>query len=268
MNFELPFLPERPVKPRSSGLTMVMDKGLSVREAEDLIDSAGHLIDVVKFGFGTSYLTPRLEEKIKLYKEANIKTYLGGTLLEVFLIRGMFDDYRKLIDRLGVDTAEVSDGCHPLPHDEKCEYIRQLAQQVTVLSEVGSKMEDSYASPEKWAADMRAELDAGSWKVIAEARESGTIGIYNSSGKAHTELIDTILRKVNGDDIIWEAPKKPQQVWFIQYLGANVNLGNIGPADVIPCETLRLGLRGDTFFTFLPDEITQNENANLISGKS
>ncbi|MES2836919.1 MAG: phosphosulfolactate synthase [Bacteroidota bacterium] len=254
MNFELPHIPERPAKPRNNGLTMVMDKGLSLREAENLISASGHLIDLIKLGFGTSYMTPNLKEKIKFYRDNNCKVYLGGTLLEAFAIRGKFDDYRKLISDLGVDTAEVSDGSIEMNHDLKCKYINTLAKDFTVLSEVGSKEEGIIIHPSKWITMMKSELEAGSWKVIAEARESGNVGIYHRDGKTHTMLIDKIIAKIPVENIMWEAPQKGQQVWFIKQFGANVNVGNIAPNDVIPLETLRLGLRGDTFFQFLPAE--------------
>ena len=236
---------------------MVMDKGLSVRQTEDFISASGHLVDFVKFGFGTSYITPDLEIKLKLYREANIMTYLGGTLFEAFIIRGMFDDYMKLLDKLKIEVAEVSDGSIVIPHDNKCEYIRALSKNFRVLSEVGSKEEGIIIHPAKWISMMKKEMEAGSWKVIAEARESGTVGIYRANGSAHTMLVNKILAKVPKDSILWEAPHKSQQTWFIKLLGNNVNLGNIGPEDVIPLETLRLGLRGDTFFSFLPKEMNK-----------
>lgn len=252
MNFELPHIPKRSDKPRKKGLTMMMDKGLSVRQVEDFLEANDHITDFVKLGFGTSFITKQLEQKIKLYKEANIKPYLGGTLFEAFIIRNMFTDYIKLLEKLKIETAEVSDGSIILEHDKKCEYISKLAKKFTVLSEVGSKEEGFVIRPAMWTSMMKTELQAGSFKVIAEARESGTVGIYRASGHAHTLLINKILSTINKDDILWEAPQKSQQVWFIKLLGADVNLGNIGYDDVIPLETLRLGLRGDTFFTFLP----------------
>jgi phosphosulfolactate synthase len=255
MNFNLPHIPERAVKPREKGITMMMDKGLSLNEAENFISSSGHLTDLVKLGFGTSYISNNLAEKIKLYQKANIKVYLGGTLFEAFIVRNMFDDYRKLLDKLKLDTAEVSDGSLEMNHDKKCEYINTLSKQVTVLSEVGSKEEGIIIHPAKWIKMMTKELEAGSWKVIAEARESGNVGIYHRDGKAHTMLIDKIMSRVPAEKIMWESPQKPQQVWFIKLLGANVNLGNIAPNDVISLETLRLGLRGDTFFHFLPKDL-------------
>ncbi len=255
MNFAITHIPSRSTKPREEGVTMVMDKGLSMRQAEDLIESSGHLVDLIKLGFGTSLVTPRLKEKVKLYQGSGIRVYLGGTLFEAFVARGQLKDYRKLVDQLGLDMVEVSDGSINMPPKEKCKYITDLAKHFTVLSEVGSKESGILISPAKWVSMMRTELDAGSWKVIAEARESGTVGIYRPSGHAHTALVNRILAKVAAKDILWEAPQKSQQVWFIKQLGANVNLGNIAPEEVIPLETLRLGLRGDTFFQYLPEEV-------------
>jgi phosphosulfolactate synthase len=255
MNYELKNIPPRPVKPRDNGLTMVMDKGLGLKEAELFIDSSAHLTDVIKLGFGTSYISNNLKEKIKLYKQAGLKVYVGGTLFEAFIVRNMFDDYQKLIDDLGLNMAEVSDGSLEINHDKKCEYIQKLSKQVTVVSEVGSKEEGIIIHPNKWTTMMRKELEAGSWKVIAEARESGNVGIYHTNGKTHTILIDKIIAKIKLENIIWEAPIKSQQTWFIKQFGSNVNLGNIGVQDVVALETLRLGLRGDTFFQFLPKEL-------------
>jgi phosphosulfolactate synthase len=253
-NIHLPLMPERTKKPRTSGVVMVMDKGLSIREAEDFISVSSDLTDFVKLGFGTSVVTPNVKEKIKLYQEANIKVYLGGTLFEAFLIRNMEDEYLRFIDGLGIDTVEISDGSMRIDHAKKCEVIRNFSKNYTVLSEVGAKEAGILIAPARWIEMMETELAAGAFKVIAEARESGTVGIYRPSGKAHTVLINMILSKINIDQILWEAPLKSQQAWFINHFGANVNLGNIAPNDIIPLETLRLGLRGDTFFRFLPDE--------------
>jgi len=248
----LPFLPDRTTKPRQNGIAMVMDKGLSVREAEDFIESAGHLADFVKLGFGTSFVGNKVREKVKAYQKANIKVYAGGTLFEAFVVRGLFDDYLRYIDQLGLDSVEVSDGSMIMEHDIKCEYIHTLSKKYTVLSEVGSKESGIIIAPGRWIQMMQKELQAGAFKVIGEARESGNVGIYRTTGKAHVALINKILAKVQADKLLWEAPLKPQQVWFIKHFGANVNLGNIAPAELIPLETLRLGLRGDTFFSFLP----------------
>lgn len=252
-NFNLPHLPARTISPRKDGVTMVMDKGISLRHAEDMLSTSADYIDFVKLGFGTSLISKNVKEKVKLYREAGIKVYVGGTLFEAFVIRDKFDDYRKYITDLGCDAAEVSDGSIELDHDKKCEYISTLAKDFTVLSEVGSKEEGVIIHPARWIKMMQSELQAGAFKVIAEARESGTVGIFHKNGSAHTMLISRIVNKVKLENIIWETPQKSQQVYFLKLFGANVNVGNIGVDDVIPLETLRLGLRGDTFFTFLPE---------------
>jgi phosphosulfolactate synthase len=253
-NIHLPLMPERTKKPRTNGVAMVMDKGLSLREAEDFISVASDLTDFVKLGFGTSVVTPGVKDKIKLYQSANIKVYLGGTLFEAFVIRNMEKEYRRFIDGLGIDTIEISDGSMKIEHAKKCAFIHDLAKDYTVLSEVGAKEAGILIAPARWIEMMEKELEAGAFQVIAEARESGTSGIYRPSGKAHTVLINMILSKVPIEKILWEAPLKSQQAWFINHFGENVNLGNIAPNEVIPLETLRLGLRGDTFFRFLPDD--------------
>ena len=254
MNFELPFIPERPTKPRNSGLTMMMDKGLSLRETENFIEANKEITDIVKFGFGTAYVTNNLEEKIALYRQNGIRPYFGGTLFEAFYARNKFEDYLRLIDKYQLDLVEISDGSIIIAHDEKCKLIRRMSKDRTVLSEVGSKDSGILISPNRWIKMMTTELQAGSWKVIAEGRESGNVGVFRPNGSAHTMLINMITAKVNPEDILWEAPQKNQQVWFVKLFGANVNLGNIAPNEIIPLECLRLGLRGDTFFDFLPKD--------------
>lgn len=251
MNYNLKNIPERSLKPRASGITMIMDKGLSVRQIEDFLEVAEPHTDIVKLGWATSFVTPKLQNKLDAYRSAGIPTYFGGTLFEAFIVRGQFEDYRRLLDTYKMEYAEVSDGSITIPHEEKCDYIRQLSQQVTVISEVGSKDVEKIFAPYKWIQLIKAEMEAGSWKVIAEARESGNVGIYRDSGEVRQGLVDEILTQIKEETIIWEAPQKAQQVWFIKLLGANVNLGNIAPAEVIPVETLRIGLRSDTFDHFL-----------------
>jgi len=251
MNYSLNNIPERTQKPREKGITMVMDKGLSLREVENFLDVAGPHTDIVKLGWSTSFVTPNLKEKLKIYRDAGMPTYFGGTLFEAFVIRKQFDDYRRVLDEYQMEYAEISDGSIDIPHQEKCEYIRKLSEQVTVISEVGSKDAEKIFAPYKWIALMKAEIEAGSWKIIAEAREGGNVGIYRDSGEVRQGLVDEILTQVPEGTIIWEAPQKNQQVWFIKLIGANVNLGNIAPTEVIPLETIRLGLRGDTFDFFL-----------------
>lgn len=261
MNYTLKNLPERTTKPRQVGFTMAMDKGLSVREAEDLVSISSDHIDIIKLGWATSYVTPVLKEKLKVYKEAGIPCYFGGTLFEAFIIRDQFDDYRKILDRYGMSFAEVSDGSIELDHDKKLDYISKLSEQVTVLSEVGSKDAEKIIPPYLWIDLMQKELDAGAWKVIGESRESGNVGLFRATGEVRSGLVQEILTKIPFEKIIWEAPQKAQQVWFIKLLGANVNLGNIAPNEVIPLETLRLGLRGDTFLHFLGLEQKRSNNA-------
>ncbi len=249
--FNLTNIPQRTTKPRESGLTMVMDKGLSCREAEDFLEVSADKTDILKLGFGTSAVTPTLQRKIDIYKEANIPIYFGGTLFEAYVIRGQFEDYKRLLDKFKMTHAEVSDGSIEISEEEKCGYIRSLAKDFTVLSEVGSKDAEKIIPPYKWIAMMKAEIEAGAWKVIAEARESGTVGIFRNTGEVRSGLIEEILQHIPLDTILWEAPIKTQQVWFMKLYGHNVNLGNIAPNEVIPLETLRLGLRGDTFDQWL-----------------
>jgi phosphosulfolactate synthase len=253
----LPFMPERPLKPRNSGITMVMDKGLSIREAEDFMSVGSEYTDYVKLGFGTSLITPGFEKKISVYKKAGTIPYFGGTLFEAFIIRNMFREFVEFLDKHEIDLVEVSDGSYDIDHDKKLEYISKLAKRGTVISEVGSKKKEVVYTPDEWVALMKSELAAGSVKVIAEARESGTTGIYNEDGSINNQIICAISDHVKLENVLWEAPLKSQQAWFIKVFGANVNLGNIAPHEIIPLESLRLGLRGDTFFQFLPEEMKQ-----------
>lgn len=262
MNFTLPHIPARTEKPRKTGVLMVMDKGMSIGETENMIEASGNLIDFCKLGFGTSAITNNLETKIKILKQANIKPYLGGTLFEAFVVREMIDDYFKLIDKYGIETIEISDGSILMDHDVKCGYIQKYSANYTVLSEVGTKEAGIITAPNKWISMMETELKAGSSFVIAEARESGNVGIYRPSGVPHIALVSKITAKIPNDKILWEAPLKSQQTWFIKELGSNVNLGNVAPHEVIALETLRLGLRGDTFFTFLPEEFKKKQIPN------
>ncbi len=254
MNYTLTQIPERTAKPRQSGLTMVMDKGLSLRQVDDFLDTSAGYVDIVKLGWATSFVTPKLKEKLLIYKSAGVPVYFGGTLFEAFVVRNQFDDYRKLLDTFDLQYAEVSDGSLDMKQDDKLNFIRTLATQVTVLSEVGSKDEAKIIPPYKWIQQMNAELNAGAWKVIGEAREGGTVGLFRSSGEVRQGLVEEILTQVPSEKILWEAPQKEQQVWFVKLLGANVNVGNISPSEVIGLETIRLGLRGDTFSHFLNNQ--------------
>ena len=251
----LNLLPERTNNPRDIGLTMMMDKGLSIGQLEDFLETSSDYTDVVKFGFGTALVSKNIKEKIKLLKASNIKPYFGGTLFELYYVRGQMDDYFRLVDQMGLDLIEISDGSIVLDHDEKCELIHKYSSNYSVLSEVGSKEEGILVSPSKWIKMMSNELEAGSWKVIAEGRESGSVGIFRPNGSPHKLLINMIISKIDPLKILWESPTKKQQSWFINLFDQNVNLGNIAPNDVLPLETLRLGLRGDTFFNFLPKDV-------------
>jgi phosphosulfolactate synthase len=251
MNYELTQIPERTAKPRQKGLTMVMDKGLSLRQVEDFLEMGSPFTDIVKLGWATSYVTSNLKEKLAIYKSAGIPVYFGGTLFEAFYIRNQFEDYLRVLEKFGMEYAEVSDGSVEMNSDVKCEFIHRLSKHVTVLSEVGSKDEAKIIPPYKWIKLMRMELEAGAWKVIGEAREGGNVGLFRSSGEVRQGLVEEILTEIPEENIIWEAPQKSQQVWFVKLVGANVNVGNIAPNEVISLETIRLGLRGDTFDHFL-----------------
>lgn len=254
MNFNLTQIPERNKKPRDHGITMVMDKGLSIEEAKNLMSVAHPHIDIVKLGFGTAFVTPDLDKKIEVYQSYDIPVYFGGTLFEAFLIRNQFRDYISLCRNYNITYMEVSDGSVTIPHAEKCGYIEKLARNGTVLSEVGSKDAAHIIPPYKWIELMKAELEAGSTYVIAEAREAGNVGIYRGTGEVREGLVQEILTQISEEKIIWEAPQKAQQLYFLELIGCNVNLGNIAPTEVIPLEAMRIGLRGDTFHLYLDKE--------------
>ncbi|MFN5333893.1 MAG: phosphosulfolactate synthase [Bacteroidota bacterium] len=254
MNFHLSQMPDRLSKPRNNGITMIMDKGMSLEETKNFLSASSVHVDIVKLGFGTSYVTPFLREKIELYHHYNIPIYFGGTLFEAFLIRNQFEDYISVCKDYGISYMEVSDGSITIPHAEKCGYIEKLTKYGTVLSEVGSKDATHIIPPYKWIELMRAELDAGSSYVIAEAREAGNVGIYRGSGEVREGLVQEILTQIPEEKIIWEAPQKAQQLYFIELLGCNVNLGNIAPTEIIALEAMRIGLRGDSFFFFLDNK--------------
>jgi phosphosulfolactate synthase len=239
-------LPTRSTKPREEGITHVLDKGLGLHQIEDLLATAADYIDIVKFGWGTGYLTLNLEEKIARYREAGIPTCFGGTLLELAILQGRFDDYRRQLRRLGMSHVELSTGVIVLTPEERHRYIRALARDFVVLSEVGSKDAQNIMAPYRWVEQTQADLAAGSWRVICEARESGTVGIYHSTGEVKAGLIEELVAKIDPTRLLFEAPQKPQQAWLVQKFGSNVNLGNIATADVIALETIRVGLRADT----------------------
>ena len=255
MNFNLTQIPDRTKKPRNHGLTMVMDKGLSLEEAKNFLSVSSPHVDILKLGFGTSFVTPNLREKIEVYQAANLPVYFGGTLFEAFLIRNQFEDYVKILKDYGITMVEVSDGSITIPHAEKCGYIEKLAKLgMVVLSEVGSKDAEHIIPPYKWIELMSAELSAGATYVIAEARESGNVGIYRGTGEVREGLVQEILTQIPAEKIIWEAPQKAQQLYFLELIGCNANLGNLAPHEVISLEAMRIGLRGDTFHLFLDKE--------------
>ena len=240
-------------EPRSGGLTHVLDKGLGPHAWEDVLETCGVYIDIVKLGWGTAYVTPNLRRKLEVLKEKPV--VIGGTFFEVVYVKGKIDEYKRWLTDLGLTHVEISDGTVEIPREEKLELIADLARDFTVLSEVGSKDSDVNFAPYLWVQWIREELEAGAWKVITEAREGGTAGIFRPNGEMRTGLIDEIVHDIEVSDLIFEAPTKASQAWFIKEFGPTVNLGNIPPDEVIPLETLRLGLRGDTLKEVLiPDE--------------
>jgi phosphosulfolactate synthase len=244
-------LPMRPPKPRERGWTHVIDKGMSLPEVQGMIDVAGDYVDIVKMGWGTSYVTRNLAEKIRTYQSAGIPVMCGGTLLEAAIARGRVEEFRRWTQGFGFTHVEVSDGTIQVERDSKLELISSLAEEFVVLSEVGSKDAECVFAPYQWVAWIKEELEAGATKVITEAREQGTAGIFRGSGEVRSGLIDEIVHEVPLDSLLFEAPQKDQQAWFIRHLGPDVNLGNIPPEEVIPLETLRLGLRSDTMADLL-----------------
>ena len=239
-------VPARPGKPRQSGLTHVMDKGLNLRDIEGMFDTAGEFVDIVKFGWGTSYVTNNLEKKIALYRYYETPVVCGGTLFEAVYAKGRLDEFKAWLVEQRFSHVEISDGTIEIPRERKLELIADFARDFTVLSEVGSKDDEVVYAPYQWVEWIKEELEAGSWKVITEGREGGTAGIYRPTGEMRTGLVDEIAHEVDVENLIFEAPTKSSQAWFVKHFGPNVNLGNIPPDEVIPLETLRLGLRGDT----------------------
>lgn len=239
-------LPDRSAKPRQQGLTHVLDRGLSVAEVDSLIEVAGDFVDIVKLGWGTALVTANLHEKLDRYRAHGIPVVLGGTLTELAIARRQVEGLIAYMRELQIDHVEVSDGMIALAHTDKVALIERLAQDFTVLSEVGSKDDTQIMAPYRWVEQIEAELAAGAWLVIAEARETGTAGIYRADGEVRMGLIDEIAHAVDFHRMLFEAPRKDQQVWFVRRFGPEVNLGNIAPDDVLSLETLRLGLRSDT----------------------
>ena len=246
MPMDLLELPDRSAKPREQGITHVLDRGLSVGEVEGLLEVAGDCIDLVKLGWGTALVTGNLERKVERYQASEIPLVLGGTLTELAIAQGRLEELVDWIRELGLQHIEISDGTITMPHEEKIALIERFASEFTVLSEVGSKDDTRIMAPYRWVELIQKELEAGAWKVIAEARESGNVGIFRHDGEVRMGLIDEIAHAVAPDRILFEAPRKEQQVWFVRRFGPNVNLGNIVPEDVVSLETIRLGLRSDT----------------------
>jgi phosphosulfolactate synthase len=263
MSHPISNLPKRTEKPRNKGITLALDKGFSVRQAEDFCEATSNYTDIVKLGWGTSLVTQNLKQKLDVYKSYNIPVYFGGTLFEAYVLRDELDKYVKLLQDYNIEYLEVSNGTIWLSDKRKNEIIKDLSKDFTVLSEVGSKNPDDIIPPYKWVKMIESELEAGAWKVICEARESGTVGVFRPNGEIRSGLIDEIADQISIEHLLFEAPNKDQQVWFIKKFGSNVNLGNIQPSEVISVETLRLGLRSDTLFDFY--SIDDNEIRDLYS---
>jgi phosphosulfolactate synthase len=245
-------LPERTEKPRRTGLTHVLDRGLSVRALESLLETAGPHLDLLKLGWGTAYVSGGVRDKVALCRDAGVRICTGGTLLEIAVHQGRLDRYLDWLRELRIDHVEVSNGSLGMPRERKQEVIRRLAAEFIVLSEVGSKSTQPVAG--EWGAEMLGDMAAGAVWVVAEGRESGTIGLFDESGEVHRELVEEIVHAVGAESIIFEAPQRAQAVWLLRHLGPNVNLGNIAPDDVVALETLRRGLRYDTL-EFLPEAV-------------
>jgi phosphosulfolactate synthase len=244
---ELLNLPERGGKPRSGGITHVIDRGLSAAEIDGMMEVSGEFIDIVKLGWGTALATRNLERKLERYRHHRIPVVLGGTLTELAIQRGRLDELTAWVHELGLEHFEISDGTIALEHEHKLELIERLAREFIVLSEVGSKDDTGAITPPYvWVEQMRAELAAGAWRVIAEGREAGTAGIFRPSGEVREGLIGEIVHEIAPRQIMFDAPRKDQQVWFVRRFGPEVNLSNIPAGEVLALETLRLGLRSDT----------------------
>lgn len=245
-------LPERDHKPRARGLTHVLDKGASVREVEGQLDTVGEFVDLVKIGWGISYVDPTAKERVALYQSAGVIVCTGGTLLEIAAATGRIEGFRRWAATVGFDAVEVSNGLSALTTEAKTALVAQLSSDFIVLAEAGSKDQGDPVSARAWAAEMAADLDAGARWVIAEGRESGTVGVYERDGRVRGDLVEELMARLPHDRVIFEAPQKSQQAWFVNHYGAGVNLGNIPLDEVLPLETLRLGLRADTAHLHVP----------------
>ncbi|MGO9751722.1 MAG: phosphosulfolactate synthase [Solirubrobacteraceae bacterium] len=256
-------LPQRTPKPRQDGITHILDRGMSLAQIDSLVEVAGAAIDIVKLGWGTSVVTGNLQPKLARYREYGIPVVLGGTLTELAIAQNRLDALLGKIRALGLAHIEISDGTITLAHEVKLELIERLSKEFTVLSEVGSKDDTRIMAPYRWVELIESELASGAWKVIAEARESGTVGIFRHDGEVRMGLIDEILHRVPAERLIFEAPRKEQQVWFVRRLGTNVNLGNIAPDDALSLETIRLGLRSDTALDYVNATVNQVDTTHL-----
>ena len=248
--FEFLTLPERTTKPRESGLTHVLDKGLSLEQVRQFLEVSGTYVDIVKLGWGTAVVTPNVKEKIALYQSCGIPVCFGGTFFEVCLRQGKFDEFLALVDECGMECVEISDGTVAMDEEDKLAILRKLSKRYKVLSEVGSKDEAVVITPSTWIDSIKRELEAGAWKVITEGRETGTVGIYRPTGDVKDGLLEEISTTFDISQLLFEAPIKKLQAWFIKHFGPNVNLGSIPPEEVISVDTLRVGVRGDTLLTF------------------
>ena len=229
----------------------MIDRGLSITEVDGLLEVSGGSVDIVKLGWGTAVVSANLDAKLRRYAEHGVPVVLGGTLTEIAIRQGRVDGLISWLHELGLRHVEVSDGTLEIEPQVKRELIERLAQeQFTVFAEVGSKDVDFIMAPYVWVEQIERDLDAGAWKVIAEARESGTAGIYRANGEPRTGLIEEIAHSIDVRRIIFDAPLHRQQVWLLKHFGTECNLGNIAPADVLSLETLRLGLRSDTVERF------------------
>ena len=246
-------VPERSCKPRERGITHVIDRGLSIAQVDGLMETVGEYVDIVKLGWGTALVTANLKPKLERYAAHGVPVVLGGTLTEIAIKQGRVEGLVAWLRELGLRHVEISDGTIAIEAETKAHLIRTLAAHFTVLSEVGSKDADFIMAPYVWVEQIERDLDAGAWKVIAEARESGTAGIYRADGEVRTGLIDEIVHAIDAEKIVFEAPRREQQVWLLKHLGNECNLGNIAPDDVLSLETLRLGLRSDTVESFASD---------------
>jgi len=243
-------LPNRTLKPREVGITMVMDTGLPLGLLEDYLKMNSLLIDYVKIGWGTSLVTSNIKEKINLYKKYDIPISFGGTLFELAVLQNKVQEYKSFLKENNIKYIEISDGSIEMSLRDKLSYIEEFSKDFKVLSEVGSKDTKAVVAPKKWVEEIKKTLNAGAWKVIAEGRESGKSGLYRESTEIRTGLLEEILDEIDIENLIFEAPLKSQQVWLIKHYGTNVNIGNIAFENIISLETLRLGVRGDTLLHF------------------